>query len=151
MDRAVPAAVSASVRPRDSAMNGNAMAAVITPSGTLMRKIQPQCRCWLTSPPMTGPSARPSAETAPQMPIAVVRSRASVNVAAMIARLAGITSAAPRPCTARAAISTSALPARPAASEESVKMTRPTRKIRRRPKTSATRPPTSSRPPSTSR
>jgi hypothetical protein len=28
-------------------MVGSAMAAVITPTGTLMKKIQPQCRCWL--------------------------------------------------------------------------------------------------------
>ena len=85
------------------------------------------------TPPIAGPSARPSAPIPPEMPIAVVRSRASVNVAAMIASPAGITSAAPSPCTARAAISRPALPARPAASDESVKMTRPARNIRRLP------------------
>ena len=67
------------------------------------------------------------------MPIAAVRSRASVNVAAMIASAAGMMSAAPRPCTARAAISAPPLPDRPAASEESVKITRPARNIRRLP------------------
>ncbi len=119
--------------PRDSATNGIAIATVIAPSGTLIRKIQPQCRCWLMTPPIAGPSARPSAPIAPEMPIAVVRSRGSVNVAAMIASDAGRMSAAPSPCTARAAISTPPLPARPAASEESVKMTRPARNIRRLP------------------
>ncbi len=85
------------------------------------------------------------------MPMAAVRSRVLVNVAAMIASVVGISSAAPRPCTARAAISTPPLPARPAASEERVKTARPARNIRRRPYTSAIRPPTSSSPPSTSR
>ena len=151
VDRRVPAAAAGPVRPCDSAMNGIAIAAVMTPSGTLMRKIQPQCRCWLTTPPIAGPSARPSAPIAPEMPIAMVRSRALVNVATTIASDAGSTSAAPSPCTARAAISTPPLPARPAASEESVKMARPARNTRRLPKTSATRPPTRSSPPSTSR
>ncbi len=146
-----PAVPDATCAPRDSAMNGIAIARVTTPSGTLIRKIQPQCKCWLMRPPIAGPSARPSAPIAPEMPIAVVRSRASVNVATMIASAEGMTSAAPSPCAARAAISTPALPARPAAREESVKMTRPARNIRRLPKTSATRPPTSSSPPSTSR
>ena len=84
-------------------------------------------------PPTAGPRARPSAPTPPQMPIAAVRSRASENAAAMIASVAGMLSAAPSPWTARAAISTPPLPARPAASEESVKMASPMRKTRRLP------------------
>ncbi|MHB8294929.1 MAG: TetR/AcrR family transcriptional regulator [Acidimicrobiales bacterium] len=54
------------------------------------------------SPPRSGPSARASAPTALQAPTAALRSRASVNVAEMIARVVGVTRAAPRPCTARA-------------------------------------------------
>ena len=51
----------------------------------------------------------------------------------MIASVVGVTSAAPRPWTARAAISTSALPARPATSEAAVKIASPIRNSRRRP------------------
>ena len=127
------------------------MAKVITPSGTLMRKIQPQCRCWLIRPPSTGPSASASALTAAQMPMAVLRSLALVNVAMMMASVAGISSAAPTPCTARLAMSTPPLPASPAASEESVKTARPTPNSLRRPYTSASLPPTSSSPASVSR
>jgi hypothetical protein len=142
---------SAGLPPRDSAMDGRAIARVTAPSGTLIKKIQPQWKCWLMTPPSAGPSARPSAPIAPEMPIAMVRSRASVNVATRIASAAGMTSAAPSPCTARAAISPPPLPASPEASEESVKIARPVRNTRRLPYTSATRPPTSSSPPSTSR
>ena len=127
------------------------MAKVITPTGTLMRKIQPQWRCWLIRPPRTGPSARASALTAAQMPMAVLRSLTLVNVAMMMASVVGISSAAPTPCTARLAMSTPPLPASPAASEESVKTAMPTPNSLRRPYTSASLPPTSSSPASVSR
>ena len=111
----------------------SAMAAVITPTGTLMKKIQPQCRCWLMRPPISGPTARARAPVAVQMPTAWVRSRGSVKVAMTMASVAGTSSAAPRPCTARLAIRTAPLPARPAASDAAVKMPRPSRNSRRRP------------------
>ena len=85
------------------------------------------------------------------MPMAMVRSLMSVNAATMMASVAGISSAAPTPWMARLAMSTSALPASPAASEERVKTPRPSRNRRRRPYTSASRPPTSSSPASVSR
>ena len=72
---------------------------VITPIGTLIRKIQPQCRCWLMKPPMSGPKARASAPIAAQAPTARVRSRGSVKVATMMASVVGTMSAAPRPCS----------------------------------------------------
>ena len=136
---------------RDSVTYPAAMAKVITPTGTLIRKIQPQCRCWLIRPPSTGPSAKASAPTAAQMPIAVLRCLGLVNVAMMMASVVGISSAAPTPWTARLAISTAPLPARPAASEETVNSAIPARKSRRRPNTSASLPPTSSSPASVSR
>ena len=122
---------------------------VITPNGTLIRKIQPQCRCWLTNPPISGPKASAMAPIAAQAPTARVRSRGSSNVATMMASVVGTMSAAPRPCSTRAPISTVLLPARPAPSEARVKMTSPMRNSRRRPNTSASRPPTSSRPANT--
>ena len=127
------------------------MTKVITPIGTLIRKIQPQCKCWLIRPPSTGPVARASALTAAQMPIAVLRSRTLVKAAMMMASVAGISKAAPMPWTARLAMRTLPLPASPATSEESVKTARQTPNSLRRPYTSASLPPTSSSPASVSR
>jgi curli biogenesis system outer membrane secretion channel CsgG len=67
----------------------------------------------------------------------------------MMASVVGVTSAAPSPCTARAAMSTSAEPARPAASEAVVKTANPIRNRRLRPNASARRPPASRRPANT--
>ena len=61
----------------------------------------------------------------------------------MMDSVAGIISAAPAPCTTRAAISISDPFASPQKSEETVKMARPIRKIRRRPNMSASLPPVS--------
>ena len=122
------------------------MPIVITPTGTLIRKIQPQCRCWLMNPPMSGPKARASAPMAAQAPTARVRSRRSSKVATMMASVVGTMSAAPRPCTSRAPMSTLPLLASPAPREASVNTDSPTMNSRRRPNTSASRPPTSSSP-----
>ncbi len=107
-----------------------------------MKKIQLQSACSASSPPVIGPSASATAETPTQMPIAIPRCRGG-KVAAMIESVAGLINAAPTPCTARAAISVSPFVARPHASEESVKTTRPRMKIRRRPMRSASFPPLS--------
>jgi hypothetical protein len=58
-------------------------------------------------------------------------------------RLSGATMPAPRPCTARAAISASVLGASAAAAEASVKMPRPATKTRRRPSRSPSAAPVS--------
>jgi hypothetical protein len=120
------------------------------PTGTLMKKIQPQCRCWLMKPPMSGPKASAIAPMAVQIPIAAVRSRVSRNVAMMMASVVGTSSAAPRPWTTLAPISTPPLPASPAASEASVNTTVPAKNSLRRPYTSAILPPASSSPAKTS-
>ncbi len=127
------------------------MTKVSTPTGTLIRKIQPQCRCWLIRPPSAGPVARASAPAAAQMPMAMLRSLTSVNVAMMMASVAGMSRAAPMPWIARLAMSTSPLPASPATSEDSVKTAMPTPNSLRRPNTSASLPPTSSSPATVSR
>ena len=127
------------------------MAKVITPTGTLMRKIQPQWRCWLIRPPSAGPAARASAPAAAQMPMAMLRSLTLVNVAMMMASVAGMSRAAPMPWMARLAMSTPPLPASPATSEDSVKTAMPARNSLRRPNTSASLPPTSSSPATVSR
>jgi hypothetical protein len=61
----------------------------------------------------------------------------------MIESVAGFISAAPTPCTLRAAISDAAPPASPHQREAPVKTTRPATKIARRPKRSASLPPLS--------
>jgi len=127
------------------------MTKVRTPIGTLIRKIQPQCRCWLIRPPSAGPRARASAPDAAQMPMATLRSRALLNAATMMARVAGMSSAAPTPWMARMAMRMPPLAASPEASEATVKTARPAWKTRRRPNTSASRPPTSSSPARVSR
>src|SRR5215831_20447564 len=48
-------------RPCDSLTQATAMANVITPTGTLMKKIQPHLTFWLMKPPMSGPNASASA------------------------------------------------------------------------------------------
>ena len=103
-----------------------------TPTGTLTKKIQFQLRCSVSRPPTSGPIASASAEVPAQIPIAVPRSLGG-KVAAMIESVAGFISAAPAPCTTRAAISMSPEPASPHQSEARVKMTMPRMKISRRP------------------
>ena len=65
----------------------------------------------------------------------------------MIESVDGDTIAAPKPCTARAAMSTPVDPARPQTREATEKMTTPMRNIRLRPRMSPARPPSSRKPP----
>ncbi len=68
------------------------------------------------------------------------------NEASRIARLPGVSSAAPTPCNARAAMSTSAFGAMPQSTEATANQTTPTRKTSRRPYRSPRAPATSSSP-----
>ena len=112
------------------------------PIGTLMKKIQFQLTCSVSRPPTSGPIASAIAETPAQMPIALPRSRGG-NVAVMIESVAGFISAPPRPCTTRAPIRKPPFGARPQARDAPVKTARPTMKISRRPRKSASLPPMS--------
>ena len=112
------------------------------PNGTLTKKIQFQLTCSVRRPPTSGPIASAMAETPAQMPIALPRSRGG-NVAVMIESVAGFIIAPPSPCTTRAPIRNPPFGASPQASEAPVKTVRPTMKIRRRPKKSASLPPIS--------
>src|ERR1044071_749213 len=67
-----------------------------TPTGTFTQKIQFQPRCSVSRPPITGPTANPSAPTVAPTPIARPRS-SSGKALAMIASVAGVISAAPTP------------------------------------------------------
>ena len=126
----------------DSVIRRKLAAIATMPTGMLTKKIQCQLRCCVSRPPTSGPIARARAETPAQMPIAIPRSFGG-KVAAMIERVAGFISAAPIPCTTRAAISMSPESASPHQSEAAVKTTIPITKISRRPYASASLPPIS--------
>ena len=66
------------------------------------------------------------------VPIAWARSSGR-NEACRMARLSGVSSAAPTPCSARARMSTVALGAMPHTSEAAANHSTPTMKLRRRP------------------
>ena len=101
-------------------------------------------------PPSSRPNAAPPAAIALQTPSAFARSSPSANVVVMIDSAAGDTSAAPRPCSARQAMSISPDCDSPLASDATVKITTPARKMRLRPNRSPARPPSSRNPPNTS-
>jgi hypothetical protein len=79
-----------------------------------------------------------------------LRAGPSGKVVAIIARLFGVTSAAPAPCSARAAMSQGPEPARTASTEARVKTATPVISTRRRPRTSPIRPPSRKSPPEAS-
>ena len=105
-----------------------------------MRKIERQPTVSTSQPPSGGPSAVVIAPAAAQVPIAGPRAL-PLYAAPMIARLAGVSSAAAMPCAIRAAISQIVEGASAQASEAAVKPTKPTTKARRRPKRSPAEPP----------
>ncbi len=122
-------------------------ASTSAPTGTLTKKIHSQPRYLTRMPPKRTPAAAPLPPIAPQMPSALFRSGPSSNVVVMIESVAGDTIAAPKPCTARAAMSTPVVLARPQASEAIEKIATPMRNIRLRPRMSPARPPSSRKPP----
>ena len=101
-------------------------------------------------PPSSTPTAAPLPPIAPQIPSALFRSEPSSNVVVMIESAAGERIAAPRPCTARAAISMPSEVESPQASDAGVKSATPDMNTRRRPSRSAARPPSSRKPPKVS-
>ncbi|HMD93616.1 MAG TPA: hypothetical protein VKG80_13340 [Trebonia sp.] len=73
-------------------------------TGTLIRKIHRQLPASRSHPPRKGAIAEETPLNPAHVPIAYVRSPGWMD-ASMIARLAGVISAPPTPCTARAAMS----------------------------------------------
>ena len=101
-------------------------ASTTAPTGTLTKKIHSQPRYLVRMPPNKTPAAAPLPPIAPQMPSALFRSEPSSNVVVMIASVAGEMIAAPRPCSARAPISTPSDQARPHRNDANVKTVTPT-------------------------
>ena len=115
--------------------------------GTLMKNTQRQDAAWVITPPSSTPTAKPSPDSAPHMVSALVRCAPAGNRPVTRASAAGVASAAPRPCRARAPMSMPWEVASPSASDARPKMAVPARKILRRPARSAARPPSRIRPP----
>ena len=134
---------------RDSSTTRRVTTIARIPIGTLMKKIQLQLDVLGDEPADEGADREAIAETPPRSR-SPSRAAAAGKVAVMIERVAGFMSAEPAPWTTRAPISQPALVARPQKSEATVKMTRPTMKIRRRPNRSASLPPVSMRTPKVS-
>ena len=109
------------------------------PTGRLTKKIQRHERRSVRMPPSVGPVLTPSATKSPFIPSARPRcsgGNADVRRAGPIA----MSSAAPMPCPARAAIKNGSDGARPHAAENPVNTTRPASQTLRWPTMSASRP-----------
>src|SRR5436190_1651639 len=132
---------------RLSRTSGRVNARTAAPTGTLTKKIHSHPAYFVRIPPKSTPAAAPLPPIAPQMPSALLRSEPSPNVVVMIASVAGEMIAAPRPWTARAAISTPIEFARPHAREAAEKTAIPIMNMRLRPSRSPARPPSSRKPP----
>ena len=130
---------------RDSGTCRTEMATTAAAIGRLMKKTSRQDTAPISQPPRNGPIAVATPPSPDQAPMALERS-SGANDAWRIARLPGVSSAAPTPCSARAAIRNPASGARPQASDASANHTVPITKTFRRPWTSPSAPPSSSRP-----
>ena len=97
-----------------------------------MRNTQRHDAIPINQPPRNGPIAVATPPRPDHAPIARARSCAA-NVAWIIARLPGVSSAAPTPCSARAAMSSGADGASPHSSDASANHTTPITNTRRRP------------------
>ncbi len=109
-------------------------------SGRLIRNTSRQLHASISQPPMNGPAAPAIPPSPDQAPIARDRS-AAMNDAEMIARLPGVISAPPTPCSSLAATSISMFGASPHSAEASANQIVPTTNTRRRPSRSPSEPP----------
>ena len=117
--------------------------------GTLTMKIDPHQKCSSRTPPVIGPSPRPSADTPAQTPIALPRSAGSVKTFVMIDNVDGMMNAPPTPMSARVPISMFADVANADRAEPMPNTARPKARKRYRPKRSPRLPAVSSSPANT--
>ena len=137
-----PARSRRSFGPNDSVSSRNASGSSARPIGTLSQKIQCHEMPSTTAPPTSGPIATPRPVTPAQTPSARPRFWAGTASLSNVS-VSGVTMAAPKPCTARAAMSASMLGASADAALASVKIPRPTMNMRLRPKRSPSAAPVS--------
>ncbi|NYD48715.1 hypothetical protein BJY14_004698 [Actinomadura luteofluorescens] len=105
----------------------------------------------MRAPPASAPAIPPTPPAADQAPNARARSRPPVKPVLITASVAGASSAAPAPWTARAATRTCGAAARPPARLEAENRNIPAASARRWPARSAARPPSSISPAKVSR
>jgi hypothetical protein len=130
-------------RASGSALSGSSTAPAISaarPSARLNQKMPRQFQAPTRAPPMTGPAASASPDTAVHTPTARVRARSSSYTCRSIDRVPGSQAAAPRPMTARAAISAPEFGARAASTDPAQKIPTPISMTFLRPNSSATMP-----------
>ena len=104
--------------------------------GTLSQKMECQFIPPTTAPPMRGPTAIPSPETPPQIPMAAARILSGTDVL-ISANERGTIADAPNPWIARAIMRVLISLLTPHHADAAVKIKIPLRKIRRRPNRSA--------------
>ncbi len=114
--------------------------------GTLIRKTEPHQKWSSSSPPTTGPTAKPAALIPLQMPTAAVRSPGSVNTLRTIDRVEGMIVAPATPSSALAAISSSGVGAYAVTAEAAPNAAVPMSSRRLRPMRSPRLPMVTSRP-----
>ena len=124
---------------RDSGTWRRVVHATTAATGTLIRKIDRQLPASSSHPPRKGAIAADTPLNPAHVPIARVRSP-GWKVASMIARLAGVISAPPIPCTARAAMSHPMPGAAAHSTDARVNQPSPARNTRRRPQRSLSEP-----------
>jgi hypothetical protein len=135
---------------RDSGTSQAAPTRQAAATGRLIRKMLFQLKCSSRNPPEIGPTAMPSPETAAHTAIALGRSLDG-KMFVRIESVVGMIPAAPRPITARDAISALALSEIEARKEPMPNVTRPATSAFLRPKRSPRLPAASRRPAKTSR
>ena len=111
---------------------GESIARTIAASGMLMKKAQRHEPCCTSHPPSTGPIAAVMDVNPDQVPIARPRSSAE-NDPLIRARLLGTSSAAPTPCSPRAAINSPIVLERPHQADAAANITTPIADSLRRP------------------
>jgi len=126
-----------------SALSGSTIrpaTSAASPKARLNQKIARQFQAPTSAPPMTGPRARASPDTAAQIPTARVRVRSSVYRCRSMDRVPGSLAAAPKPMTARPAMTRPMFGASAASTEPAQKMPTPISITRFRPNSSPTMP-----------
>ncbi len=117
IDRPAPATSSLGFSgSRDSGTNAATPTSATATIGRLTRNMLFQLKCSSSQPPVIGPTAMPMPETAAQAAIALGRSCAG-KMLVRIDSVVGMIPAAPRPISAREAISASAVSDKAASSE----------------------------------
>ena len=96
------------------------------PIGTLTMKIHCQPSPSTSTPPASGPTSVATPAVAPHTLSATPR-RSAGKIRVIVDSVCGVSSAAPTPCTTRAAMSISMLPDSPHHSDAAVKTANPTR------------------------